>query len=175
MNSSMVANRLIVSPLFMILMLTSVPARADFTFQDGGKPAPAAELAKFFSGKTWVWPCKNCGAYFAPDGTYTTLWIEKGSPQVGHGTWTAKEGALCWSVSYSDKAGTKPLKEQCRNAKMGPGTDGGSKAKMALGLQMQDSSGYMWVWQDKQVWKEFKRGDHIRAAAVKAEASFSNK
>jgi len=157
------------------LALATLPARADFTFTDGGKPAPAAELTKFFSGTTWQWPCKSCGAYFAPDGNITWIWNDKDGVQIGHGTWTAKEGAICWTTKVTKKSGVTDKGENCTAAKFGPGTDGKSKAKAALGLEKGDKSGFFWAWQDKMVWKEFKKGDQITATAAKLEAGLAKK
>jgi hypothetical protein len=165
---------MVVSFLAASQMLTTT-ARADFTFDGGGKPAPSAELQKFFSGTSWIWPCKGCGAYFSPDGKYTFVWIEKGEAQVGRGTWSAKDGELCWDAEVAAKSGKKDPSNHCRNALFGPGSDGGSKAKAALGLQKDDKSGYFWVWQDKRIWKEFKKGDKITANAAKIEAQFAKK
>jgi hypothetical protein len=91
-----------------------------------------------------------------------------------HGTWTSKDGALCWSNDVRTNSGNKePTTDRCWEARFGPGTDGGKKSKQALGLKMQKKPGYFWVWKDGQVYdKEFKTGDKISAAATKIEAKF---
>ncbi|EJT06773.1 DUF995 domain-containing protein [Rhizobium sp. CCGE 510] len=160
----------------LIAQLAATTVWADFKFDGGGQPAPAAEIQKFFSGKSWLWPCKGCGAYFAPDGKFTAVWAgDKGDFQTGHGTWTSKDGALCWSNDVRTSTGMKdPTTDRCWEARFGPGTEGGKKkVKQALGLKMQKKPDYFWVWKDGSVYdKEFKTGDKISATATKIEAKF---
>jgi len=60
-----------INSAFVATAIWTGAALADFDFGPAARPASADELKQFFSGKTLVWPCKGCGAYYAPDGSYT--------------------------------------------------------------------------------------------------------
>lgn len=147
-------------------------ARADVVLAADAIPAPAAKIKEFFAGRSWIWPCKKCGAYFNPDGTFTAIGSDKGVYKVGHGTWTASDGQFCWDATWIFKGGADPAKHECWAMKFGASKD--KKHKQVLAAKYPDKDAYFWIYQDKQVWKEFVKGDKISKNAAKMEAGFTS-
>jgi hypothetical protein len=147
-------------------------ARADIVLAADAVPAPAEKIKEFFSGRSWMWPCKKCGAYFNPYGTFVAIGFDKGTSVVGHGTWAANDGQLCWDATWARKGGTDPVKHECWEMKYGASKN--KKYKSVLAIKYRDKNAYFWAYQDKQVWKEFVKGDRVSKNAVKIEGGFSS-
>ncbi len=75
----------------------------------GAKPADPNVVIQLFAGKTSTWT--NGFAYWQPDGTSRTLWLNRkpeigGKYSVGFGTWTVStKGKRCFTSTfyYSDQ------------------------------------------------------------------------
>jgi len=44
--------------------------------------------------------------------------------------------------------------------------------KSVLGAKFKGKPGHFWIYRDKEVWKEFKKGDQITKTATKLEKDF---
>ena len=157
----------------LIIGLTgSELARADVVLTPDAVAAPQDKIKEFFSGRSWLWPCPKCGAYFNPDGSFVAVGSDKGVLKVGHGTWQAVDGQLCWDAVWSFKGGADPSKHECWDMKYGASKD--KKYKKVLAAKYPDKDAYFWIYEDKQVWKEYVKGDRVSKNAAKIEATFKS-
>ncbi len=149
------------------LILAAAPVLADVVFDASAKPAPAAAIKSFISGRSWKWG-PDTGLYFSPDGSL--VGAAKGAPgmMAGHGTWSAKDGGLCFDITWATKSNPKVKNEaNCTKLLQGPGDLGGSKAKDVIGFANYNKPGYYWAIADGKVWKDFPKGDKISKSADK--------
>ena len=155
-------------------VVTATPSRADVVFATDAGPAPGAIIKKFFSGRTNIWEsCPGCGAYFRPNGSFIAVGGENGVAMgVGKGTWTASDGKLCWDAVWTNKSGSNS-KSECHDMRFGASSDG--QFKKVLGQAKDDGSGYFWIYNDREIWKDFVKGDRISGEAAKLAKSLNAK